>query len=438
LSFVLLATYCYSIPIEPRPTHLTPEYEFTTGQTIVDRTDKINMHLVSSEEAGHLPNIHKERSVMFEDKDEYTTSHPFEHHDHMARAMDDPAYPTSTVRSTFAFPSSDETSVHDNLNKYFMTTMESSTQFHARAFKPEEDRSAESKRSEPEEDRPAESKRSESKEDKSAESKRSEPKEDRPAESKRSEREEDRSAESKRSEPKEDRPVESKRSEPEEDRPAESKRTEPEEDRPAESKRTEPEEDRPAESKRSESKEDRSAESKRSEPKEDRPAESKRSEREEDKSAESKRTEREEDKSAESKRTEREEDRSAESKRTEPEDDMKTTTEYSQDFTSTTYRNRKVAESRENSKEHPSSADSFSRMTGLLKEQTEETPKKYVDHSVEESTTRSSDKMSSDESTTRRTVHKITETEIVFPVEIIQTKVYGEKQPVVKTPKSDN
>jgi hypothetical protein len=64
-------------------------------------------------------------------------------------------------------------------------------------------------------------------------------------------------------------------------------------------------------------------------------------------------------------------------------------------------------------------------MTGLLKEQTEETPKKYVDHSVEESTTRSSDKMSSDESTTRRTVHKITETEIVFPVEIIQTKVYG-------------
>jgi hypothetical protein len=42
---VLLATYCYSIPIEPRPTHLTPEYEFTTGQTIVDRTDKINMHV---------------------------------------------------------------------------------------------------------------------------------------------------------------------------------------------------------------------------------------------------------------------------------------------------------------------------------------------------------------------------------------------------------
>ena len=45
LFVVLLATYCYSVPVTKPIDITTPEYEFTTGKTIIDNENKINMHV---------------------------------------------------------------------------------------------------------------------------------------------------------------------------------------------------------------------------------------------------------------------------------------------------------------------------------------------------------------------------------------------------------
>jgi len=127
---LLLATYCYSVPVNPPLDSPTPDYEFTTGKTIVDHDNKINMHLMSDEESTGVPNIHNERSLMLDDKYPVTTDVPSEHddhdHDHMTRMLSDPLFPSSTMESSF------ENDRH-NVN-FFPTTMESSIHFNNRAM----------------------------------------------------------------------------------------------------------------------------------------------------------------------------------------------------------------------------------------------------------------------------------------------------------------
>jgi hypothetical protein len=380
---LLLATYCYSVPIDPRFDSTKPDHELTTGKTIVDRDDKINMHLMTDEESTGLPAIHKQRSFMDDEKVNSTTIDSSEHHhdhmsrsfmdgekensttidsserhdhmsrsfmdvekensttidssehrdhmsrsfmdgekenattvdssehrDHMSRSLDDDSFSTSTIKSNWESPSSAETNVHDNLNKFFLTTMESNTHFEKKAIMPVKEDSSE--------------------------------------------------------------------------------------------------------------------------------------------------------------------ETSTVSKRSFPERDMETATdEHTSDFSTTTLKNKRIDESRENTKEHTSSAeshentkehtssvDSFGKMTGLLKDKrSEENLEKPEDHSREESTTRSSDKTtdllkdkrseeklekpedhSREESVIRpsdKTI-EITKTEMILPIKVTETKITGEKPRVIEKEKSRN
>jgi len=128
LFVLLLATYCYSVPIERR-VDSSKEIELTTGITIVDHENKINMRLMTDEESTDVPNIHKERSVMV-DKDELTTpessEHHHEHHEHMSRSFEESSLP---VKSDLEHPSSDETDIHHSLDKFHVNTMETKISF---------------------------------------------------------------------------------------------------------------------------------------------------------------------------------------------------------------------------------------------------------------------------------------------------------------------
>jgi len=57
---VLLAAYGYSIPVENKvetSTYLIPQFEFTTGKTIVDNKDTITAHLMSAAESASAPTV---------------------------------------------------------------------------------------------------------------------------------------------------------------------------------------------------------------------------------------------------------------------------------------------------------------------------------------------------------------------------------------------
>jgi len=70
---LLLATYSYSAPVVPEFDITTPEYEFTTGTTIVERS-VVDMQLMSDEESTSVLNIHKERTDDDSSSEEVTTS----------------------------------------------------------------------------------------------------------------------------------------------------------------------------------------------------------------------------------------------------------------------------------------------------------------------------------------------------------------------------
>jgi hypothetical protein len=63
---LLLATYTYSAPVVREHDHTTPEFEFTTGTTIVEHERSVNMELVSDDESTTLDVHHSLRS--FEDE----------------------------------------------------------------------------------------------------------------------------------------------------------------------------------------------------------------------------------------------------------------------------------------------------------------------------------------------------------------------------------
>jgi len=80
LFILLLVTYCYSIPIKPENGILTPTDEFTTGKTIVDHENKINMQLMTDDELKGVPNIHKQRIFDEHTPVEFTTVDPLKIH----------------------------------------------------------------------------------------------------------------------------------------------------------------------------------------------------------------------------------------------------------------------------------------------------------------------------------------------------------------------
>jgi len=122
---LLLVTYSYSIPVYHVSEFSTPDYEFTTGQTIVSHENIVNMQLVNEDESTVVPSIHTPRSF------EVTT----EGFDRPSRTFEDSSF---FMTSTSAFPSTDEPSVNTRGFNSFFPTMESSTEFDRRAIRPTE------------------------------------------------------------------------------------------------------------------------------------------------------------------------------------------------------------------------------------------------------------------------------------------------------------
>jgi len=136
LFVLLLATYCYSVPIEQRPGSSTPDYELTTDKTIVDHEHQITIHDGSDEESTGVPNIHKERTFVDHDSDELTTSYPFEHHEHehVSRMFEDPLFTSSPIQSNSESHSSEVTNIKRDLDNFLFKAIESREKFEERAF----------------------------------------------------------------------------------------------------------------------------------------------------------------------------------------------------------------------------------------------------------------------------------------------------------------
>jgi len=154
---LLLVTYSYCAPFVHQYENSTAEYEYTTGETIVEHGNSFNMHLISDDESTGVPNIHKERSSE-ESRDEFTTqgvtipSSTVEDFSFPSSTVEDLSFPSSTVEDS-SFPSTTEynkersfedssfsSSAEENekrsLENFLFTTMESSTEFDRRAIRP--------------------------------------------------------------------------------------------------------------------------------------------------------------------------------------------------------------------------------------------------------------------------------------------------------------
>jgi len=129
---LLLVTYSYSIPVFHTSEFSTPDYEFTTGQTIVTHENIVNMQLVNEDESTVVPTIQTPRSFDSFNFHEVTT----EGFHHPSRTFEDSSF---FMTSTPAFPSTDEPSVNTHgFNHVFPTMVESSTEFDRRAIRPTE------------------------------------------------------------------------------------------------------------------------------------------------------------------------------------------------------------------------------------------------------------------------------------------------------------
>jgi len=99
LFVLLLATYCYSAPIQQEYLSATPDYESTSGKTIIDRENTINMHLLTDEETTDLPNIDKEQTSDILRVVESTTPVQIERHEdlsHISRMVKDLLFPSTS------------------------------------------------------------------------------------------------------------------------------------------------------------------------------------------------------------------------------------------------------------------------------------------------------------------------------------------------------
>jgi hypothetical protein len=132
--FVLLATFCNSLPVENQfksTTAPTTHFEFTTGKTIVDNEDKITMHLLSDEESTGVPKILPPRVYDEHEHYEYTTPAHSELHDDFSR----PPRMMNDILFTTESPLSDLTR-HESYTDDFLdtTTLESGLHFERKPF----------------------------------------------------------------------------------------------------------------------------------------------------------------------------------------------------------------------------------------------------------------------------------------------------------------
>lgn len=129
ISFIvlLLATYSYSLPLGQLFENTTPEYEFTTGHTIVDHENTFNMHLISEEESANVSNIHT--------KHYYGVEATTEAAEHDLRSVESFSFTTPVSMTQTTFPSLEENDRHHFDGELF-TTMETKTAFNARAIRP--------------------------------------------------------------------------------------------------------------------------------------------------------------------------------------------------------------------------------------------------------------------------------------------------------------
>jgi len=154
---LLLATFSYSAPIGQEYGTSTPDYEYTTNQTIIERVDPVYMRLISDDESTGVPVFNKERSSDESDSDEVTT----EGVTFSPRTIEDYSYPSSTDAyekynyevSSFpsvteindkrnyeesSFPSATETNEERSVDDFSYNTLESATNFNQRAIRPVE------------------------------------------------------------------------------------------------------------------------------------------------------------------------------------------------------------------------------------------------------------------------------------------------------------
>jgi hypothetical protein len=71
---LLLATYSYSAPVAYEYENSTPQFEFTTGTTIVEHVTSVNMQLLSDDESTVVPNMGKNQPSVDFNSEEATTS----------------------------------------------------------------------------------------------------------------------------------------------------------------------------------------------------------------------------------------------------------------------------------------------------------------------------------------------------------------------------
>jgi len=150
LFVLLLATYSYSLPVGQLFENSTAEFEWTTGDTIVDEASTVVMQLISDDESTGVPLIQTPRSYDDSSSDEATTADgvtlsprssknpPSSYEPDVKRSLGDrtefaggkylrPRPITEPKSHRF-----DERSLDD----FLFTTMESSTEFDRRAFVP--------------------------------------------------------------------------------------------------------------------------------------------------------------------------------------------------------------------------------------------------------------------------------------------------------------
>jgi len=137
---LLLATFSYSAPVGQEYGTSTPEYEYTTNQTVVENVNSVNMRLISDDESTDVPTIQNERSSEESNSDEVTT----EGVTFSPRAVEDYSYPSSTETNDkrsyeeSSFPSATETNEERSVEDFLYTTLESATNFNQRAIRPVE------------------------------------------------------------------------------------------------------------------------------------------------------------------------------------------------------------------------------------------------------------------------------------------------------------
>jgi len=114
---LLLATYCYSLPVSSPIDGSKPGLEVTTGQTMGDHENNAHLHLATEEELKKMPNIHRPQASAERDSGETATT------EQPATADKDTSSP---MTSTTKIPSSEKTNgkrayyitYHPSLVKY--------------------------------------------------------------------------------------------------------------------------------------------------------------------------------------------------------------------------------------------------------------------------------------------------------------------------------